>query len=128
MFMIDEICCEYTWKEVNDKVDPLLTIAIPTYNRLEKLKISLNKILDYTKGHDEIEIFVSDNASTDGTKEYVKDVQKENSNLKYYRNIANLGLDGNFLNCFRRLRASIYGCLVMMTALWKMLSKQFCML
>ncbi len=100
--MIDEICCEYTWKEVNDKVDPLLTIAIPTYNRLEKLKISLNKILDYTKGHDEIEIFVSDNASTDGTKEYVKDVQKENSNLKYYRNIANLGLDGNFLNCFRK--------------------------
>ena len=83
-------------------MDPLLTIAIPTYNRLEKLKISLKIILDYTKGHDEIEIFVSDNASTDGTKEYVEDIQKENSRLKYYRNTANLGLDGNFLNCFRK--------------------------
>lgn len=85
-------------------MEPLLTIAIPTYNRLEKLKIALKKLLDYTKGHDEIEIFVSDNASTDGTAEYVKDVQKENSNLKYYRNTANLGLDGNFLNCFRKAR------------------------
>lgn len=100
--MMDEICCEHTWEEVNDKVDFLLTIAIPTYNRLEKLKKSLKKILDYTKGYDEIEIFVSDNASTDGTKEYIKDIQKENSNLRYYRNVENLGLDGNFLNCFRK--------------------------
>ena len=83
-------------------MEPLLTIAIPTYNRVEKLKISLKKVLDYTKGHDEIELFVSDNASTDGTKEYVESIQKENSNLKYYRNTENLGFDGNFLNCFRK--------------------------
>lgn len=100
--MTDEICCEYTQEDVNDKKVPLLTIAIPTYNRLEKLKISLEKILGYTKGHDEIEIFVSDNASTDGTKEYVESIQKVNTNLKYYRNMENLGLDGNFLNCFRK--------------------------
>lgn len=83
-------------------MEPLLTIAIPTYNRLEKLKISLNKILDSTNGHNEIEIFVSDNASTDGTKEFVETIQKENSNLKYYRNVENLGMDGNFHNCFRK--------------------------
>lgn len=83
-------------------MDFLLTIAIPTYNRLEKLKIALERVMDDIKGHDEIELFVSDNASTDGTKEYVENVQKENSNLKYYRNEANLGFDGNFLNCFRR--------------------------
>lgn len=82
--------------------EPLLTIAIPTYNRLENLKVSLKKILDYTKGHDEIEILVSDNASTDGTKEYIEGIQKENSSLKYYRNDENLGFDGNFLNCFRK--------------------------
>lgn len=84
--------------------EPLLTIAIPTYNRLEKLKVSLKKVLDYTEGHDEIEIFVSDNASTDGTKEYVANIQKENRNLNYYRNETNLGFDGNFLNCFRKAR------------------------
>lgn len=80
----------------------LLTIAMPTYNRLEKLKIALKKVLDETKGHEEIEIFVSDNASTDGTKEYVENIQKENRNLKYYRNTINLGMEGNFLNCFRK--------------------------
>lgn len=85
-------------------MEPLLTIAIPTYNRLTTLKKSLQIILDDTEGHDEIELFVSDNASTDGTKEYIKSLQKEYGNLKYYRNDENLGLDGNFLNCFQKAK------------------------
>lgn len=85
-------------------MEPQLTIAIPTYNRLETLKKSLQRILDYTKGHDEIEIFVSDNASTDGTKEYIENLRKEYRNLGYYRNDKNLGLDGNFLNCFQKAK------------------------
>ncbi len=85
-------------------MEPQLTIAIPTYNRLETLKKSLQKVLDYTKGNDEIELFVSDNASTDGTKEYIENLQKQYRNLNYYRNDKNLGLDGNFLNCFRKAK------------------------
>ena len=83
---------------------PQLTIAIPTYNRLSTLKQSLQKILDYTKGHNEIELFVSDNASTDGKKEYIENLQKKYRELKYYRNDNNLGLDGNFLNCFQKAK------------------------
>lgn len=74
---------------------PELTIAIPTYNRLNTLKKSLRKALEYSKGKD-IEIFVSDNASTDGTKEYINSLKKEYPRLKYYRNEKNLGLDGQF--------------------------------
>ena len=85
-------------------MEPQLTIAIPTYNRLVTLKKSLQKVLDYTEGHDEIELFVSDNASTDGTKEYIEDLQKKYNNLNYYRNDRNLGLDGNFLNCFQKAK------------------------
>lgn len=81
-----------------------LTIAIPTYNRLATLKKSLQRVLDYTKGQDEIEIFVSDNASTDGTKEYIEGLQKKYRNLNYYRNDNNLGYDGNCLNCFRKAK------------------------
>lgn len=83
-------------------MEPLLTIAIPTYNRLGTLKKSLQIVLDDTKGHDEIEVFVSDNASTDGTREYVERLQKKSGKIQYYRNDENLGLDGNFLNCFQK--------------------------
>lgn len=89
---------------MNRSMEPQLTIAIPTYNRLVYLKKSLQRILDYTKGHDEIELFVSDNASTDGTKEYIEGIRKKYRNLNYYRNDKNLGLDGNFLNCFQRAK------------------------
>ena len=85
-------------------MEPLLTIAIPTYNRLPTLKKSLQRVLDYTEGHDEIELFVSDNASADGTKEYIEGLKKKYGNLNYYRNESNLGLDGNFLNCFRKAK------------------------
>lgn len=85
-------------------MEPLLTIAIPTYNRLPTLKKAMQRVLDYTKGHDEIELFVSDNASTDGTKEYIKSLQKKYRELNYYRNDENLGLDGNFLNCFQKAK------------------------
>lgn len=91
-------------KDKDDRMEPQLTIAIPTYNRLATLKKSLQRVLDYIEGHDEIELFVSDNASTDGTKEYIEVLQKKYGNLKYYRNNKNLGLDGNFLNCFQKAK------------------------
>ena len=43
--------------------EKLLTIAIPTYNRVEFLNRSLNSILKQFE--DEVEILVSDKASTD---------------------------------------------------------------
>ena len=43
-----------------------LTIAIPTYNRLEKLKICLKRLMEQKK-IEQIEIIVSDNASTAGS-------------------------------------------------------------
>lgn len=82
-------------------MQPKLTIAIPTYNRLNSLKKSLGKAIEYSKGKN-IEILVSDNASTDGTKEYIASIRKEYPHLNYYRNEKNLGLDGNFLNCMEK--------------------------
>lgn len=74
-----------------------LTIAIPTYNRSEKLKNTLERVLNYIEGL-AVELLVSDNASTDDTFLIVQELKK-NSNISYYRNEENLGFDGNFLNC-----------------------------
>ena len=76
-----------------------LTIAIPTYNRLEKLKICLKRLMEQKK-IEQIEIIVSDNASTDGTGEYMTELVKKAENIRYYRNTENVGPDKNFLNCF----------------------------
>lgn len=80
---------------------PKLTIAIPTYNRSEKLRRTLMLVIQYSQNRN-IEILVSDNASTDHTKEVVEAIQKEHTKIQYFRNEENLGFDGNFLNCFER--------------------------
>lgn len=76
-----------------------LTIAIPTYNRLSQLKNCLNRAIQAMLSYDGIEVIVSDNCSTDGTKEYVESVVKPYAHARYYRNESNLGMDRNFLNC-----------------------------
>ncbi|MCI9008304.1 MAG: glycosyltransferase family 2 protein [Lachnospiraceae bacterium] len=80
---------------------PKLTIAIPTYNRAEKLIQCLQRVITYSQNKS-IEIIISDNASSDNTQEYMKYVKMTYSNIKYFRNDKNLGFDGNFLNCFEK--------------------------
>lgn len=82
-------------------IRPELTIAIPTYNRVITLKQSLELAVKYSQGKN-IEVIVSDNASTDGTEVYMKEYVNSNPQVEYYRNASNLGFDGNFLNCFNR--------------------------
>lgn len=89
-------------KEYN-KMEKILTICIPTYNRskciVEQLR-RLSTLSGETKG--QIEIFVSDNCSTDDTKEQVLKLKEDGIvDFVYNRNPKNLGMDGNFVTCFR---------------------------
>lgn len=77
--------------------EPKLTIAIPTYNRLQKLKRTLAQALTLSKGKP-VEVLVSDNGSTDGTREYLQSISQ--AGVRCYFNEQNLGCDRNFLNCF----------------------------
>lgn len=76
----------------------LLSICIPTYNREKCLRDAINSVLPQL--NDGIELIISDNASSDNTKNVVKDFLDANSskNIIYFRNDSNLGLDGNVLN------------------------------
>lgn len=82
---------------------PKLTIAIPTYNRSSKLSECVDRVIEYGKDLN-IEIIISDNASTDNTQEVVERIKKNNPEISYYRNSENLGFDGNFLNCFEKAK------------------------
>ncbi|KAF0151095.1 MAG: hypothetical protein FD143_2261 [Ignavibacteria bacterium] len=74
----------------------LLSICIPTYNRVEFLKESLDSFLADIHGFEnEIEILISDNASTDSTKDVVQEYIISYPFIKYYRNAKNVK-DENF--------------------------------
>jgi len=79
----------------------LLSICIPTYNRSEQLKTTLNALIPQLKVHDTIEIVVSDNASEDKTENTVKELIKECNKIKYIKNDKNIGLDYNALSCVK---------------------------
>jgi glycosyltransferase involved in cell wall biosynthesis len=86
---------------------PLLTIAIPTYNRAHLLDLCLGRITDQAReSQEEIEVLVSNNASTDNTKSIVEKYLNAYSNLRYTENEKNKGPDYNIAKCFKLARAS----------------------
>jgi len=83
----------------------LLSICIPTYNRAALLKEALDSVLAQLVGElrEEVEIVISDNASTDGTGELVEQKRKiPGLKLKYFRHPTNLGFDANVLKVVER--------------------------
>ena len=75
---------------------PLLSICIPTYNRVEQLKTTLESIASQKEFLDgEVEVVISDNASDDNTPIVGKDFASKFSNIHYYRNTYNVS-DKNF--------------------------------
>ena len=72
------------------------TIAIPTYNRREKLEKMLKELVNQIKDEYDIEVLISDNCSTDGTNELCEIYEKKYNYIKYHRFDHNTGFDGNF--------------------------------
>ena len=80
---------------------PILTIAVPTYNRSGLLELCLSQLVPQVRLHPgEVELLVSDNCSADGTKEVVEAYLAAGAPLRYLRNETNLGPDFNFARCF----------------------------
>ena len=76
-----------------------LSICIPTYNREKYLKQLLDcierQLQDIEKNI--VEICVSDNASTDNTKQVIQQYQQKYNNITYFRWDKNMGADMNYL-------------------------------
>lgn len=83
------------------KVKPLLSICIPTYNRADYLKATLENITSDQAFCSEIEVVISDNASTDHTRQVAEKFVAEFNNIHYYCNEKNI-LDGNFIIALNR--------------------------
>lgn len=79
---------------------PLLTIAIPTYNRAKFLDHLLSTLFDQIHGKHQVELMISDNASPDDTPSVVERYQNAGLSIRYVRNPENIGADRNILQCF----------------------------
>lgn len=76
----------------------MLSICIPTYSRANLLRECLDSIVVQFQNPavaSRVEIAVSDNASTDKTKELVAKYASKYPNFRYSRNETNLGYDRN---------------------------------
>lgn len=74
---------------------PILSFCIPTYNRADILKKSLESYVNNDSFDNEIEIIISDNFSTDNTQEIGEYYASKYTNIKYFRNEQNIR-DANF--------------------------------
>ena len=75
--------------------EPLLTVAIPTFNCAHFLPDAIASIM--RQGLDDFEILILDNASEDNTEEVLRSL--ENPRIRYIRNPSNLGACENGNRC-----------------------------
>lgn len=78
--------------------NPRLSIGLPVYNGEQFLSDALESLLEQTFG--DFELIISDNASTDGTREICESYTLQDKRIIYLRNPENIGATKNFNRVF----------------------------
>lgn len=84
---------------------PKVAIALLSYNSLPLVKQFLPLIIEHTPKSSEYEIFLIDNASIDGTYEYV---QQHFKNVKLIRHEVNKGFTNGYVAALSQIEAKYY--------------------
>lgn len=72
---------------MNNEKRPLVSVVIPTYNRISTLPTAIYSVLNQTYSH--LELIIMDDGSEDGTGEYIESIPDER--IRYKRSDTNLG-------------------------------------
>src|SRR3954452_19417915 len=88
-----------SWRRVSRT--PLVTIGFPVYNGGEQFEAALDALRAQTWRN--LDILISDNASTDQTEAICRRAAAEGDRIRYVRQPRNLGPTGNF-NFVRKQR------------------------
>jgi glycosyltransferase involved in cell wall biosynthesis len=75
-------------------MNPLVTITIPTYNRLHFLKVAVASALIQT--YEPIEVLIGDDGATEEIWSWSQNLARQDPRVRYQRNSRNLGLAGNW--------------------------------
>jgi len=90
---------------MTDTTLPLITVAIPTYNRANGY---LRKAIECALGqtYQNVEVVISDNCSSDNTEEIVKGYA--DPRIRYFRQSTNIGANNNFNFCLSKAEGSYF--------------------
>jgi glycosyltransferase involved in cell wall biosynthesis len=91
--------------KMTDSTFPLVTIAVPTYNRADSyLKLAIQSAVAQT--YPNIEIIVSDNCSTDNTETLVRSFN--DSRIRYLKQSRNIGMLNNSNFCLDEAKGAYF--------------------
>ena len=79
--------------------DTLVSIGLPVRNAGNRVTEVVRSVL--AQDHQNVELVISDNASTDDTEDVCRALAKEDSRVAYHRQAENIGLLGNFIAVIR---------------------------
>lgn len=85
---------------------PRVSVGMPAYNAEQTIRASLDALLAQTLG--DLELIVSDNASTDGTWAIITEYASRDPRVVAIRQEKNIGANGNYSAVFRRARAPYF--------------------
>jgi glycosyltransferase involved in cell wall biosynthesis len=71
----------------------MISVVLVTYNRAERLRLSVSDILNQTLK--DFELIICDDASPDNTEQVCRVFERTDSRVKYFRHQKNLGMPGN---------------------------------
>lgn len=80
----------------------LVSICVPTYNRVDLLEKSLRTIC--AQSYTPLEILISDNCSDDGTEKLGRQLARADSRVRYVRHPRNIGMHANHNFCIEASR------------------------
>ena len=73
---------------------PLVSVCIPTFNRVNKLRRAVTRLRE--SQYQNLEIIISDNASSDDTQTFCEVLCASDARFRYYRHSVNRGPTANF--------------------------------
>jgi glycosyltransferase involved in cell wall biosynthesis len=85
---------------------PRVSIGLPVYNGERYITEAIQAVLSQT--FSDLELVITDNASTDGTRAICEDAARSDQRISYYRNPENVGAAPNFNRCFALASPSEY--------------------
>jgi len=85
---------------------PLVSIGMPLYNEEQYLRTSLDSLL--RQDYPNLELVISDNASTDSTETICREYGKRDRRIRYHRQACNRGGAWNFNEAFHLSRGSYF--------------------
>jgi glycosyltransferase involved in cell wall biosynthesis len=85
---------------------PRVLVGVPTYNRAPTLERAVRSILEQT--HADLQLVISDNASTDATEELCRSLAAADDRIRYVRHPVNRGPTPNFNWLFEELGRGEY--------------------